>query len=84
MVLVNKQDLEGAKSVEEITKILNIPSQQDKRTCLVHGISAKTGDGKENLKSKSNQNTNKKLIGIKEGMEKLAKALKNEVKNKKN
>lgn len=66
LVLANKQDVEGAKSAEEIAKILNVQAQQEKRTCLVQGISAKTGDG------------------IKEALESLAKALKNESKKKSN
>eukprot|EP01121_Diplochlamys_sp_Union-15-3_P009298 TRINITY_DN252_c0_g1_i1.p1 TRINITY_DN252_c0_g1~~TRINITY_DN252_c0_g1_i1.p1 ORF type:complete len:188 (-),score=46.09 TRINITY_DN252_c0_g1_i1:65-628(-) len=45
LVLANKQDLDSAKKPEEIEKFLDIHQYESKRTCLIRGISSKTGEG---------------------------------------
>eukprot|EP01097_Dermamoeba_algensis_P000230 TRINITY_DN1082_c0_g1_i2.p1 TRINITY_DN1082_c0_g1~~TRINITY_DN1082_c0_g1_i2.p1 ORF type:complete len:188 (+),score=49.99 TRINITY_DN1082_c0_g1_i2:119-682(+) len=44
-VLANKQDVDGAKSPEEMTEKLNLKVFEGKRPWFIKGISAKTGSG---------------------------------------
>lgn len=44
-VLANKQDVDGARKPEEISKLLNLAGQEGKRPHQIFGISAKTGAG---------------------------------------
>eukprot|EP01122_Echinamoeba_exundans_P015070 TRINITY_DN7004_c1_g1_i1.p1 TRINITY_DN7004_c1_g1~~TRINITY_DN7004_c1_g1_i1.p1 ORF type:complete len:180 (+),score=67.67 TRINITY_DN7004_c1_g1_i1:62-601(+) len=44
-VLANKQDVDGARKPEDISKLLNLAGQEGKRPYHIYGISAKTGAG---------------------------------------